>query len=116
MCFSFFFLMIRRPPRSTLFPYTTLFRSLVWVESVSIRGARLRRSMGSVSPRRPGLLLGPSPRQASCPAQSLALHPAYPAVEGQSPDSAPNEAQTPYLLPPPRLDPPGGPEDQPTSR
>src|SRR2546430_9932308 len=24
----FFFLMIRRPPRSTLFPYTTLFRSL----------------------------------------------------------------------------------------
>src|SRR3712207_9462167 len=31
-CF-FFFLMIRRPPRSTLFPYTTLFRSL------GIRGA-----------------------------------------------------------------------------
>src|SRR6478752_9212087 len=25
--FNFFFLMIRRPPRSTLFPYTTLFRS-----------------------------------------------------------------------------------------
>src|SRR3984885_9890031 len=25
--FRFFFLMIRRPPRSTLFPYTTLFRS-----------------------------------------------------------------------------------------
>src|SRR2546430_11384678 len=28
-CF-FFFLMIRRPPRSTLFPYTTLFRSDCW--------------------------------------------------------------------------------------
>src|SRR5690349_23487394 len=28
---SFFFLMIRRPPRSTLFPYTTLFRSLAHV-------------------------------------------------------------------------------------
>src|SRR2546426_10244971 len=28
--FFFFFLMIRRPPRSTLFPYTTLFRSLNW--------------------------------------------------------------------------------------
>src|SRR5436853_3966429 len=27
--FSLFFLMIRRPPRSTLFPYTTLFRSKV---------------------------------------------------------------------------------------
>src|SRR6267378_7254401 len=29
---SFFFLMIRRPPRSTLFPYTTLFRSQPAVE------------------------------------------------------------------------------------
>src|SRR5438477_9501756 len=28
MRFVFFFLMIRRPPRSTLFPYTTLFRSV----------------------------------------------------------------------------------------
>src|SRR3712207_8717151 len=28
MC-RFFFLMIRRPPRSTLFPYTTLFRSIM---------------------------------------------------------------------------------------
>src|SRR5258708_24180319 len=27
MSYYFFFLMIRRPPRSTLFPYTTLFRS-----------------------------------------------------------------------------------------
>src|SRR2546430_17168221 len=29
----FFFLMIRRPPRSTLFPYTTLFRSRRWSAS-----------------------------------------------------------------------------------
>src|SRR6266853_6909753 len=35
--FSFFFLMIRRPPRSTLFPYTTLFRS----EQPAPRPARL---------------------------------------------------------------------------
>src|SRR2546430_15804881 len=28
MILLFFFLMIRRPPRSTLFPYTTLFRSI----------------------------------------------------------------------------------------
>src|SRR5260370_42100801 len=27
--YVFFFLMIRRPPRSTLFPYTTLFRSII---------------------------------------------------------------------------------------
>src|SRR5256885_16379077 len=38
----FFFLMIRRPPRSTLFPYTTLFRS-VWGESR--RSAACRRSV-----------------------------------------------------------------------
>src|SRR5256885_11755826 len=33
----FFFLMIRRPPRSTLFPYTTLFRSLL--HAVARQGA-----------------------------------------------------------------------------
>src|SRR5688572_33017370 len=37
VCFLFF-LMIRRPPRSTLFPYTTLFRSL----AVPAGGARFR--------------------------------------------------------------------------
>ena len=31
-CWLFFFLMVRRPPRSTLFPYTTLFRSQVEIE------------------------------------------------------------------------------------
>src|SRR5258708_8949670 len=31
--FCFFFLMIRRPPRSTLFPYTTLFRSSMILNS-----------------------------------------------------------------------------------
>src|SRR6266540_5643224 len=34
VCLLFFFLMIRRPPRSTLFPYTTLFRSR-WVHRTS---------------------------------------------------------------------------------
>src|SRR3712207_9200039 len=33
---SVFFLMIRRPPRSTLFPYTTLFRSAaIWLRNVN---------------------------------------------------------------------------------
>src|SRR5436305_11054205 len=40
---SFFFLMLRRPPRSTLFPYTTLFRSGT---ASGTRGGR-RRSRGS---------------------------------------------------------------------
>src|SRR5437762_11208159 len=31
-CYFFFFLLVRRPPRSTLFPYTTLFRSRVATE------------------------------------------------------------------------------------
>src|SRR3990170_6258323 len=39
--FFVFFLMIRRPPRSTLFPYTTLFRS-----------RSVRAGMGGRSPRR----------------------------------------------------------------
>src|SRR6266496_6846505 len=54
----FFFLMIRRPPRSTLFPYTTLFRSprrdrrhrgRVRGTPWAARGAyRYRRSLGEV--------------------------------------------------------------------
>src|SRR2546426_2328181 len=41
----FFFLMIRRPPRSTLFPYTTLFRSAEFPEGFLVDGQhnRLRR-------------------------------------------------------------------------
>src|SRR2546422_6181407 len=31
----FFFLMIRRPPRSTLFPYTTLFRSQLFMQDMA---------------------------------------------------------------------------------
>src|SRR2546426_9222923 len=44
----FFFLMIRRPPRSTLFPYTTLFRSLLGLIAEvalepSLRGEEIER-------------------------------------------------------------------------
>src|SRR2546426_4554797 len=37
LIYFFFFLMIRRPPRSTLFPYTTLFRSCSAVAAVGER-------------------------------------------------------------------------------
>src|SRR6266481_8218276 len=60
--FFFFFLMIRRPPRSTLFPYTTLFRfprcpaprhARPWASSRSGRGdrksTRLNSSHSSIS-------------------------------------------------------------------
>src|SRR6266480_5695040 len=59
----FFFLMIRRPPRSTLFPYTTLFRSrhparrpallsscgLGPARPIGVRGLRTRRRGGARS-------------------------------------------------------------------
>src|SRR6202040_3852565 len=46
----FFFLMIRRPPRSTLFPYTTLFRSTIMASSQF--PALLRLFLGPTIPRR----------------------------------------------------------------
>src|SRR3712207_8684523 len=42
MMITFFFLMIRRPPRSTLFPYTTLFRSIRLRAAVALRAAAAR--------------------------------------------------------------------------
>src|SRR2546427_10539084 len=49
--FFFFFLMIRRPPRSTLFPYTTLFRSPAKFRSSCLPACRYTR--GSVVARWP---------------------------------------------------------------
>src|SRR5689334_24096748 len=49
--FLFFFLMIRRPPRSTLFPYTTLFRSPPPSASPSAREAVPRRAARTRGPR-----------------------------------------------------------------
>src|SRR2546429_9582138 len=45
----FFFLMIRRPPRSTLFPYTTLFRS-VTLDQAQVETAALAAGMDWSSP------------------------------------------------------------------
>src|SRR5256885_3577358 len=50
----FFFLMIRRPPRSTLFPYTTLFRSgTLMTERGGDRATNVARTTTRV-PRPPG--------------------------------------------------------------
>src|SRR2546429_2171854 len=47
--------MIRRPPRSTLFPYTTLFRSVPWGRDCEYR------KRNAVSPaRRPAVMITPS--------------------------------------------------------
>src|SRR5687767_15549191 len=64
----FFFLMIRRPPRSTLFPYTTLFRSLLtttppdWTETRVTRGSA--NTVKSV-PRTPIAAMGVLKRKLS---------------------------------------------------
>src|SRR5256886_15382001 len=54
LCYCFFFLMIRRPPRSTLFPYTTLFRSFNMTR-LALNGTRhvngVSRIHGAVSAR-----------------------------------------------------------------
>src|SRR3989449_4597368 len=61
MIICFFFLMIRRPPRSTLFPYTTLFRSLsdlsralreeerkAWQRLIRVLGHELNNSLAPI--------------------------------------------------------------------
>src|SRR5256885_5413885 len=49
----FFFLMIRRPPRSTLFPYTTLFRSSSPASSLAAGASFPPLRLPSSSPGRP---------------------------------------------------------------
>src|SRR2546429_6210344 len=51
--FSFFFLMIRRPPRSTLFPYTTLFRSLLSRACEIMREKRITKLRAKLTVRCP---------------------------------------------------------------
>src|SRR2546422_6398500 len=58
--FFFFFLMIRRPPRSTLFPYTTLFRSSLGLQTAGridrqfavLLGPAFLDGAGALPPRR----------------------------------------------------------------
>src|SRR2546425_3027842 len=72
LTFVFFFLMIRRPPRSTLFPYTTLFRSSSYSPRHRVRlqpGIRQRSSRVSVPPATEA---GPRSEEHTSELQSLA--------------------------------------------
>src|SRR3712207_7734214 len=80
MC-AFFFLMIRRPPRSTLFPYTTLFRS-------AARHARADRHAG------PAAALLPLPVQP----RGLAQPPAGPARPDRSEEHTSELQSRQYLV------------------
>src|SRR2546425_6853569 len=65
----FFFLMIRRPPRSTLFPYTTLFRSCI----TSTAACRTRvGDAWSPSPRKPTARSSSRSEEHTSELQSLA--------------------------------------------
>src|SRR5436309_7577370 len=60
---SLFFLMIRRPPRSTLFPYTTLFRSDRAAPPRAARKRRVPADRGRSHPRRAGRQKGRAGRR-----------------------------------------------------
>src|SRR2546430_9124430 len=76
--------MIRRPPRSTLFPYTTLFRSLFFVDKLIGMGARIvlcdphRAVISGPSPLRGGVVESPDIRAG------MAMLPAALAAQGDS--------------------------------
>src|SRR3712207_8742279 len=67
----FFFLMIRRPPRSTLFPYTTLFRSHREPDAARDRGPHAPEPGPDEPPDRPDTHGQPRDRQDPRPAHNL---------------------------------------------
>src|SRR2546422_7032891 len=70
----FFFLMIRRPPRSTLFPYTTLFRSR-WNEAITHNFNLLRHSCDACDARQAEI--------SNCPGW-LSTFPSTPSLQQRS--------------------------------
>src|SRR2546427_9645304 len=71
LAFCFFFLMIRRPPRSTLFPYTTLFRSHYKTEARR-HSPQHRNLIDLSSDHRTGR---PEPSRAPSPCRQRVAHP-----------------------------------------
>src|SRR2546422_7873445 len=61
----FFFLMIRRPPRSTLFPYTTLFRSVIGWSNGGVFAIALVNGPSLERQRRRGVVLPRSEEHTS---------------------------------------------------
>src|SRR2546429_8411064 len=80
----FFFLMIRRPPRSTLFPYTTLFRSDAGEWSAGPRTAHGDAAF-------PGVLRGVRHQSAAVPAAHLAAGCARGSSDGRFGDARSEE-------------------------
>src|SRR4028119_81389 len=102
--FFLFFLMIRRPPRSTLFPYTTLFRSpappragrrRAWAtpRPPAPPGPRRRRPRGGGRSRRGGPRRPPGPRAGPRPPLRPVPVGAGPAAEGDPVEEARDDHQ-----------------------
>src|SRR3989449_11754497 len=98
--FLFFFLMIRRPPRSTLFPYTTLFRSVLArhdrdAAGVPGQGALSRRIEQAVLLESgPRLLEGELPQAAALRREQLDYgEPEFPPL---FPQGGPAEPEDPH--------------------
>src|SRR3712207_7220771 len=72
----FFFLMIRRPPRSTLFPYTTLFRSFSWGGPQELERRGRRHGPVPVLPAAPLRGRGPLPALRELPVRRGRARPA----------------------------------------
>src|SRR3989454_6103599 len=80
----FFFLMIRRPPRSTLFPYTTLFRSWVTFESTRLSISTFCSDWPSIS-MKPGVTTRPLTSRVSRACETLDVRSEEHTSELQSP-------------------------------
>src|SRR5688572_8308057 len=65
--------MIRRPPRSTLFPYTTLFRSACSVAPLEVRRAYMGCAGSGLRPKRGGWSRSPPPRRNHWGGQASSL-------------------------------------------
>src|SRR2546426_7351625 len=72
--------MIRRPPRSTLFPYTTLFRSQIWTASSA--GLPLAESPPVSAMPKP-ILIGSAARAVGAPRPASTSAPMTPPVRAQ---------------------------------
>src|SRR5256885_7107327 len=99
--------MIRRPPRSTLFPYTTLFRSC---RTRSATGCSSRRHGGSAVPRDRAVLLRSAVALGSCGRDAGGGGGGRRTVRALSSAGAPPPPRpAPVPSPPPRRDhPPSG--------
>src|SRR5690349_22882475 len=87
---SVFFLMIRRPPRSTLFPYTTLFRSQVEVGDALAEIETDKASM-ELEAEDAGVLTRIIAGEGDEVAVGEAI--AVISADGEAPDAAPHEAR-----------------------